>query len=296
LMCDQSEERAKFQQCLQSSLIAYGSNGAVVFEFIKDFKSDWQKDVYDITRKLGYSEDLDGLIALMKSFPNDVIVDQMPSGLVRFKPVPNKETIDNLNLIDKSNKEIAENRERKARMYQRQNPISFRLSSMPPQGYPHPMFNQSQPIPLSHNIQHVPPHLIRQGQHAPPPYHRAFMSSKPRVKQPISENANLTDLGIRYPQSQLQNDISESNGTALINGKENRSRNGRSSPPSFSRATTPRVISHHSSTNDLTELEQDEKEFLMQIGKGRPILGSSYETGRPILGSSYEPHFPEEYS
>jgi hypothetical protein len=37
-MCDQSEERAKFQQCLQSSLIAYGSKGAIEFEFVKDFK------------------------------------------------------------------------------------------------------------------------------------------------------------------------------------------------------------------------------------------------------------------
>jgi hypothetical protein len=52
----------------------------------------------------------------------------------------------------------------------------------------------------------------------------------------------------------------------------------------FSRATTPRVISLNSSTDDLTELEQDEKEFLMKIQKDRPILSLSYE-----------PRFPEEY-
>jgi hypothetical protein len=73
-------------------------------------RTDWQKDLYDIARKFGYSEDSDGLIALMKSFRDDVIVEKMSSGHVRFKPVPNNETIDNLNLIDKSNKEIAENR------------------------------------------------------------------------------------------------------------------------------------------------------------------------------------------
>lgn len=46
----------------------------------------------------------------MKSFPKDVIVEELPSGLVRFKPIPTEETIDNLNLIDKSNKEITEHR------------------------------------------------------------------------------------------------------------------------------------------------------------------------------------------
>jgi len=46
----------------------------------------------------------------MKSFPNDVVVEELPSGLVRFKPVPTVTTIENLNLIDQSNKEIAEHK------------------------------------------------------------------------------------------------------------------------------------------------------------------------------------------
>jgi len=39
-MTDKNKEhiRAEFQKRLQSSLTAYGSNGAVIFEFIKDFK------------------------------------------------------------------------------------------------------------------------------------------------------------------------------------------------------------------------------------------------------------------
>ncbi|KAL7077796.1 hypothetical protein ACQ4LE_003250 [Meloidogyne hapla] len=280
-MSDQNKEhiRAEFQKRLQSSLIAYGSNGAVLFEFVKDFKMDWQTDVYVIARLLGYSDGIDGLIALMKSFPNDVVVEELPSGLVRFKPVPNGETIENLNLIDQSNKQIAENRERKMMFNQRQNPINIRLSSMPPPIYPPQILTQSHPIPLSHSGQPIPPHLL-------PPYHRGYIpSSKPRVKQPISENANLIDLGVRAPLSQRQNgDGRQSrNRTNSINGREERMRDGRSSPPSFSRAATPRVISLHSSTNDLTELEQTEKEFLFKIGKGRPILGQSFE-----------PEFPED--
>ena len=78
--------------------------------FYVNCRCDWQTDIYSVTRLLGYSDGLDGLISLMKSFPNDVIVEEQPSGLVRFKPVPNGETIDNLNLIDESNKEMAEHR------------------------------------------------------------------------------------------------------------------------------------------------------------------------------------------
>uniref|UniRef100_A0A914M8Y6 HTH OST-type domain-containing protein n=1 Tax=Meloidogyne incognita TaxID=6306 RepID=A0A914M8Y6_MELIC len=272
-MTDKNKEhiRAEFQKRLQSSLTAYGSNGAVIFEFIKDFKEDWQTDLYNIAKLLEYSDGVDGLIALMKSFPNDVVVEELPSGLVRFKPVPTVTTIENLNLIDQSNKEIAEHKERKIRLNQRQNPIHIRLSSVPPPIYPPQIFNQSHPI--SQNGQSVPPHLL-------PPYHRGYIpSSKPRVKQPISENANLIDLGVRAPLSQRQNGTGHQsrNKTNLLNGKEERMRDGRSSPPSFSRASTPRVISLHSSINDLTELEQAEREFSMKLGKGRPILGQTFE-------------------
>ena len=100
---------------------------------------------------------------------------------------------------------------------------------MPPPSNPKSLFNQSHPIsPLSLDGQHVPPHLF-------PPYHRSYMPSKPRIKQPISENANLIDLSIRHSLSQQQNvdERHSRNRTNSFNGKGDRSKNGRSSPPSI---------------------------------------------------------------
>ncbi|KAF7637406.1 hypothetical protein Mgra_00003150 [Meloidogyne graminicola] len=290
-MCDQNMEqnREKFQKLLQSSLIAYGSDGTVLFEFIKDFKNDWQQDITYYVQLLGYPEGLDGLIALMKSFPKDVIVEELPSGLVRFKPIPTEETIDNLNLIDKSNKEITEHRERKARMNQmNQRIFPFRMSSVPPPIYAPPSFNQSQPIPLAQHHPQVPQNFV-------PPYHRSYIlpGSRSKAKPIISENSNLISLGVRQPFSQQQNgdDRHSRNRTNSVNIKEDRMRNGRSSPPSFSRATTPFINSLNSSVNDLTELEKPERDFLLNIGKSRPILGQTFEQSFPENNDYFDEDF-----
>uniref|UniRef100_A0A914HJB0 Rap-GAP domain-containing protein n=1 Tax=Globodera rostochiensis TaxID=31243 RepID=A0A914HJB0_GLORO len=110
----------EFKTFLQATLVAFGSDGALFSLVNQKFSEDWEgsPSLKEYADKLGFGPK--GVMKLMESIPDQVTIVMKPNGEVILKPVPMKETLDNLAKIDATNREL--NTERMRRLHHQRPP------------------------------------------------------------------------------------------------------------------------------------------------------------------------------
>uniref|UniRef100_A0A183BL37 HTH OST-type domain-containing protein n=1 Tax=Globodera pallida TaxID=36090 RepID=A0A183BL37_GLOPA len=178
MSAEESPLLKEFKTFLQATLVAFGSDGALFSLVNQKFSEDWagSPSLKEFADKLGFGPK--GVMKLMESIPDQVTIVMKPNGEVILKPVPMKETLDNLAKIDATNREL--NTERMRRLHHQRPPpevVAAQMAGLMP-NWPPPLASQ----PLA--TMFFPGRRIATvGQQPPPPSKKV--------------NANLIPLGPR---------------------------------------------------------------------------------------------------
>ena len=114
------ELHEELKKRLQASIVAYGDAGVMLHTFIKEFKYhsqsklnklhkqqhfcrvDHSKDLEIAAKKLG----LEGVVQLLRLFPEYIIVTERDDGQVYLRGIANDDTKYNMDIISESNRAL----------------------------------------------------------------------------------------------------------------------------------------------------------------------------------------------